>query len=215
MLTLYGLPLSTYTTKVRIALYAKGVIFTEIAPPEGYRSDAWRAVVPSGTIPAIDHDGFILAESEAIVEYLDEAFPGPSLFPGDAKARALIRRLARLHDLHLEPAVRALFPLVRDPAMRNRLPAMTSAIGARIDQWLATKPPAPWVAGSAFSAADCGFAVTLPLARRLLEALGQPMEFPPALREWLSRCDSHAAVRSGLEPWRPATQAWLAQAMGG
>jgi glutathione S-transferase len=215
MLILYGLPLSTYTTKVRIALHAKGIAFAEIAPPDGYRSQAWRAIVPSGTIPAIDHDGFILAESEAIVEYIDEAFSGPTLFPGDPRARAVIRRLARLHDLHLEPAVRALFPLVRDPAERDRLPALASAIGARIDQWLATAQPAPWAAGSAFSAADCGFAVTLPLAQRLLEALGRPLEFPSALREWLSQCDSHAAVRSGLEPWRPATEAWLAQAMGG
>ena len=215
MLTLYGLPVSTYTTKVRIALHAKGTAFAELPPTEGYRSAAWRAIVPSGTIPAIDHDGFILAESEAILEYLDEAFPGPSLFPGNAKDRAVIRRLARLHDLHLEPAVRALFPLIRDPAQRDRLPGLAEAISDRLDQWLATARPAPWTAGAAFSAADCGFAVTVPLAGRLLEALGQSLTLPTALREWRTQCDSHAAVRSGLEPWQLATEAWLAQAMGG
>jgi glutathione S-transferase len=215
MLTLYGLPVSTYTTKVRIALHAKGIAFKEEPPPGGYRSEAWRAVVPTGTIPAIDHDGFLLAESEAIIEYLDEAFPGPSLFPGNAQARALARRLARIHDLHVEPAVRALFGLIRDPAERERLPELAATLDLRLAQWLATSPPAPWAAGEHFSAADCGFAVTVPLAHRLLEALGRPLEMPEALREWLKQCESHTAIRSGLAPWRPATEAWLAQAMGG
>lgn len=215
MLILYGLPVSTFTTKVRIALHAKGIAFDERPPLDGYRSQAWRAIVPAGTIPAIDHDGFVLAESEAIIEYLDEAFVGPALLPGDAQARATIRQLARMHDLQIEPAVRALFPLIRDPAQRSRLSELIAALEARLAQLLATTRPAPWVAGSSFSAADCGFAVTIPLAMRLLEALGQPLALPEALRDWLERCDSHAAVRAGLAPWRPATEAWLAQAMGG
>lgn len=56
----------------------------------------------TGRVPAIDHAGFWLAESWAIVEYLEEAFPGaPRLLPADIQARAHARQLCswiRSHD---------------------------------------------------------------------------------------------------------------------
>jgi len=215
MLILYGVPVSTFTTKVRIALHAKGVDFFEQPPPGGYRSDTWRAIIPTGTIPAIDHDGFMLAESEAIIEYVDEALTGPPLLPGDAQTRARARMLARVHDLAVEPAIRALFPLIRDPAKRDALPALDNALQDRLAQLERLRgADAAWMAGPDFSTADCGFAVSLPLARRLLEALGRPLAMPASLEGWLERSTHHAAVAAGLAPWRPATEAWLAQAMG-
>lgn len=216
MLILYGLPVSTFSTKVRIALHAKGIAFDERPPPGGYRSDTWRAIIPTGTIPAIDHDGFLLAESEAIIEYLDEAFEGPALLPGNAATRARIRMLARVHDLAVEPAVRALFPLIRDPARRESLPTLADAIEERLRQLEQLRSGEPhWMAGAAFSTADCGFAVTLRLAARLLDALGQPLNMPASITSWLSRSADHPAVAAGLAPWRPATEAWLAQALAG
>lgn len=110
MIILYGAALSSYTAKVRVALHWRGIPYTEQEPPGGYRSDAWSQRVPMGTIPAIEHDGFFLAESEAIIEYLEEAFTGQPLLTGSAQDRARMRALARLHDLHVEPRVRALFP---------------------------------------------------------------------------------------------------------
>ena len=215
MLILYGVPVSTYTTKVRIALHAKGLAFDERPPPDGYRSDAWRAIIPTGTIPAIDHDGFLLSESEAIIEYLDDAFEGPSLLPGTPQMRARARMLARVHDLMVEPSVRALFALIRDPARRGALPELAQAIEARLAQLAALRPNrAVYLAGPEFSTADCGLAVTLALAQRLLQALGRPLEVPQPLERWQAHTGHHAAVAAGLAPWRPATEAWLAQALG-
>ena len=215
MLILYGVPVSTYTTKVRIALHAKGIVFEERAPADGYRSPTWRAIVPTGTIPAIDHDGFVLAESEAIIEYLDEVFEGPRLLPGDARSRARIRMLARVHDLAVEPAVRALFPLIRDPSRRDALPSIANAIDERLSQLERMREgQSRWIAGDAFSAADCGLVVTLSLAARLLSALGGTLNLPTSLARWLEESAAHPAVASGLAPWRPATEAWLAQTMG-
>jgi len=217
MLILYGLPVSTFSTKVRIALHAKGLSFDERPPPDGYRSDAWRAIIPTGTIPAIDHDGFLLAESEAIIEYIDEAFEGPALLPGTPIDRARARMLARVHDLAVEPAVRALFPLIRDPARRDALPTLTAAIEERLRQLDRLRPgDSRFMAGEAFSTADCGFAVTLRLAERLLEALGRPpLAMPATITGWLARSADHPAVAAGLAPWQPATEAWLAQALVG
>ena len=221
MLILYGLPVSTYTAKVRIALHAKGIAFSEQPPADGYRSDAWRAIVPTGTIPAIDHQGFVLAESEAIIEYLDEAFEGPMLLAGNARERACIRVLARLHDLMVEPAVRALFPLIRDPAQRDALPARIASIEDRLERLEQTRlqfglgaERGRWIAGSAFSSADCGYAVTLRLARMLLDALGHQLAMPAALVRWIDQSADHPAIVAGLAPWRPATEQWLSQSPG-
>jgi len=54
------------------------------------------AINPRGQVPTIVDDGYALWESTVILEYLDERFPqGDKLFPGEAKERARIRRLAR------------------------------------------------------------------------------------------------------------------------
>jgi glutathione S-transferase len=47
----------------------------------------------TGRVPSLEHDGFFLAESSAIVEYVDEAFDGTALLPRDAKARARCRQV--------------------------------------------------------------------------------------------------------------------------
>jgi glutathione S-transferase len=57
----------------------------------GYLSQAL-----TGKVPALDHDGFVLAESLAIAEYLAETFPfprHPRLFPEDLKERGRARQL--------------------------------------------------------------------------------------------------------------------------
>ena len=75
MITLYNVPVSSYGAKVRIILAHKGIEWTELAPPDGYGSPAYRAVIPSGTVPAIIDGDLKLADSEAIAEYLDELVP--------------------------------------------------------------------------------------------------------------------------------------------
>ena len=60
------------------------------------------AINPRHQVPTIVDDGFALWESMVILEYLDERFPGAlRLYPGDAKRRALIRRLAREAEEYL------------------------------------------------------------------------------------------------------------------
>ncbi|MCH1474257.1 MAG: glutathione S-transferase family protein, partial [Alphaproteobacteria bacterium] len=103
MITLYNVPVSSYGAKVRIILAHKRIEWTELAPPDGYGSAAYRAVIPSGTVPAIIDGDLKLADSEAIAEYLDEAHPTPAMMPEDAAARAHAREISRFHDTRLEP----------------------------------------------------------------------------------------------------------------
>ena len=59
------------------------------------RKPEFLALNPRHRVPVIVDDDFVLYESNAIVEYLDDAYPGRGapLFPGDARTRAIIRRM--------------------------------------------------------------------------------------------------------------------------
>jgi glutathione S-transferase len=59
------------------------------------RKPEFLALNPRHRVPVLVDGDFTLYESNAIVEYLDEAFPatGARLFPGDVRTRALVRRL--------------------------------------------------------------------------------------------------------------------------
>ena len=208
---LYATPLSSYSAKVRIVLCAKGVAFEEREPVDGYRSAAYRAIVPMGTLPALDDHGFVLSESEAINEYLEECFPEPPLLPRTPAARARARFLSRFHDLYLEPPVRGLFPHVsplrRDPVA---VAARIAELRRRVAQLAAMVEPAPYLAGEHLGLADCGYAVTLPLAGMLFAALGDTLALPAPIDHWQGVLGRHPAVGRALAAWRPATERWIA-----
>lgn len=60
------------------------------------------AINPRHQVPTLVDDGFTLWESAVILEYLDERFDtGVKLYPGDARRRARVRRLAREAETYL------------------------------------------------------------------------------------------------------------------
>ena len=203
--------LSSYSAKVRLVLCVKGVDFEERAPAQGYRSAEYRALVPMGTLPAIQEGDWILSESEAINEYLEERYPTPAMLPQDLQLRARARFLCRFHDLYLEPRVRALFAHVK-PAQRNpqTVLALRDDINARLRQLASWVQPQPYLLTPTISLADCGPLVTVPLATAVLAACGQPLELPAVLEDWLLTASTHPEVERALAPWRAATQTWLA-----
>jgi len=203
--------LSSYSAKVRLVLCVKGIDFEECAPAQGYRSAEYRALVPMGTLPAIQEGDWVLSESEAINEYLEERYPVPAMLPQDLQLRAQARFLCRFHDLHLEPRVRALFAHAK-PAQRNpqTVLALRDDINARLRQLASWVQPQPFLLTPTISLADCGPLVTLPLATAVLAACGQTLELPAVLKDWLLTASAHPDVERALAPWRAATQTWLA-----
>jgi len=203
--------LSSYSAKVRLVLCVKGLDFEERAPAQGYRSPEYRALVPMGTLPAIQIGDWVLSESEVINEYLEERYPAPAMLPQDPEQRARVRFLCRFHDLYLEPKVRALFGQVK-PAQRDpkTVLALHDDIDARLRQLASWARPQPFLLTPTISLADCGPLVTLPLAVAVLAACGQTLELPRVLGEWLQTASAHPKVERALAPWRAATQTWLA-----
>jgi glutathione S-transferase len=80
--TLYGPAFSTYTRSMRMVLAEKGVEYdlVEIDMLAGaHRQPDYRKRHPFERLPAFEHNGFAIYESNAIAHYIDDAFPGPRL----------------------------------------------------------------------------------------------------------------------------------------
>jgi glutathione S-transferase len=90
--TVYGFQRSTYVNIVRLVLTHKGVpfAFRDLEPDMG--SASHMALHPFGRVPILEHDGFRIYETSAIVGYLDEAFPTPALQPTRIRERARMQQ---------------------------------------------------------------------------------------------------------------------------
>lgn len=87
--------------RVRIALAMKSVPY-EYVSTKTLAEGEYRTINPQGLMPALETDGRIIAQSGAILEFLEERFPSPSLFPSDQLDRAEARSFGQLiaSDLH-------------------------------------------------------------------------------------------------------------------
>ncbi len=110
---LYSLPLSPYAARVRGSIYAKGLSIEIVAPPEDWRtSPEYRQISPLVRIPILVlDDNTVIAESGVIVEYLEDAYPEPSLRPDTAEALAQVRLITQVADLYVMQAIMPLFSL--------------------------------------------------------------------------------------------------------
>jgi glutathione S-transferase len=106
--TVYGPALSTYVRTVRVALEEKGVAYElkQLNFMGGeHKQPAHLARHPFGYVPAFEHDGFPLYETAAITRYVDRAFPGPKLQPGDVKALARMDQIIAIIDSYGYPSL--------------------------------------------------------------------------------------------------------------
>ena len=106
---LYGYWRSSCTWRVRVGLNLKG-LEAEIVPVHlvqdgGHQhEEAFRAKNPMRQLPVLElADGTRLAQSLAILEYLEEVNPDPSFLPGSPTQRALIRQLAEVINSGVQP----------------------------------------------------------------------------------------------------------------
>jgi glutathione S-transferase len=165
MLKLCGFHVSNYHNKVRIALLEKGIAFEEDATVTPSQKDDYLARSPMGKVPYLEVNGTRLCESEVILEYLEEAYPQKPLLPKEPLARAKVRELVTVIELHLELVARRLYPGVffggtLSDGTRQSV-EKDLAKGVRAFRELAKFDP--YVAGKELTLADCAAAVHLPL----------------------------------------------------
>ena len=155
---LYSLDLSPFAARVRVAIYAKNLP-VEIAPPPegGTKSEAYLALNPMGRVPTLAvGDGFILPESDTIVEYLADVFPDSGLRPATPEARARARLVARVAELYVMPPLETLFeqmnPKTRDAATVDGAIEKLKGALVHLNVFMGD---GPYAVGETITTADC------------------------------------------------------------
>lgn len=185
---------SSWSLRPWLLMRALSIPFAERLVPlqEGSCWDAFRAFSPNGRVPCLHDGNTVVWDSLAIVEYLAERHPG--VWPGATDARAWARCVAS--EMHSGfSALRGQCSM--NCGLRVRLNAMDDALAAdvtRIDEiWTEGQKrfAGPYLAGSAFTAADAFFAPVvfrvqtfdLPLSATARAYVRFMLE-QPALRDW-------------------------------
>jgi maleylacetoacetate isomerase/maleylpyruvate isomerase len=103
---LYTFFRSSASFRVRIALNHKGLKYEHagVSLPKGEHLEAgYKSLNAQGLVPALEDGGRVLTQSLAIMEYLDEAHPGPKLLPADPHDRAYVRAVSQIIACEIHP----------------------------------------------------------------------------------------------------------------
>ena len=169
---LYYNPISTYSQKVLIALYEKGLDFeaeiVHLMDPDARAK--YREIYPMGKIPCLElANGDIIPESSIILEYIDP-LAEPTLIKGDADTIRKIRFKDRMFDLYLNDAVVTLLFQGMKPAAEQDPERMEKA-RFQIDTMYAFMEhefgQQPYANGDEFMMSDCSAAPGLFYAERI------------------------------------------------
>ncbi|MFO1398417.1 MAG: glutathione S-transferase family protein [Burkholderiales bacterium] len=164
MITLYYGSGSPYAWRVQLALEHKALPYERkvLSFAAGdTRKPEFVALNPRHRVPTIVDGEFVLYESNAIVEYLDEAYAGrgSALFPGNPERRALIRRLISEVDNYFDKAIDPVIDelLYKKPEEKDAKRLADAVQGVREDYALFERALAGDFLAGPLSAADFAF----------------------------------------------------------
>lgn len=103
---LYSYFRSSATYRVRIAMNLKGIDY-DIMPVNlltgEQKSDAYKQLNIEGLVPVLETEQGLLTQSMAILEWLEEIYPDPSILPGDPWQKAQVRSFACAVSCDIHP----------------------------------------------------------------------------------------------------------------
>jgi len=216
MFKIYSTNESLYCAKLRVLLHHKKAQWQEITPEGGCGSDDYRALIPSGTMPAMIDGDLVIADSEAIAEYLNEIITEPAMLPSSAQARGKCRERSRFHDTRFEPEVRALFPhiavgmqgleisLIHSEKINNRLHELSRLLSTDTTLDL-----------NLLSLGDCGFPISFAWLDAFTPVLGLELEWPDAVLNYRRHIEAHVAVQTVLSGYAPHVTQWVYSKISG
>jgi glutathione S-transferase len=181
VLTLYDADRCPYCARIRIVLAEKGLLYETVVVDLDDRPAWIYEKNPLGKVPVLEEDDFVLPESAVIMEYLEERYPEPPLWPADPAERAAGRLLLERFDQLSRPY----YALRRgDEDAREHLDAEL----AGLDSLLAGRP---FLTGREFGLADAAY---LPWILRAETMLGVDLDAHPALADWAARSGARPSV---------------------
>ena len=158
---------------------------------------------PAGKLPVLRHRGNMLAESQAIIEYLDEAVPSPALMPSTPLERHEVRRLCAWFDdkFNREVTQPILSERVWKKVMKAGYPDSKlvkgglRAVKDHMDYLTGLLETRKWLAGTTLSLADFTAAAHLSCLDYISDV---DWDRSSVLREWYAKVKSRPAFRSVL-----------------
>lgn len=206
MLTVYTVPISLYCAKLRIVLRHKELKWEEQSPIGGYGSDEYKTIVPSGNLPALVDGKLLIADSEAIAEYLEEICPTPAMLPAKPDTRAKTREAGRFHDTRLEPELRKLFKTLSSKNQDQKLQeSQETEINTRLHQFSKLLNPEP----NRLFLGDCGYPISFSWLDALIPLLSLRINWPTEIKTWRKKIEQFPAVKDELADYKPKLEKWM------
>jgi glutathione S-transferase len=207
-ITVYGIPGSPFLRAVEAVLKEKGAEYRlqVISPGESKSPEYIEQHHPFGRVPAFEHDGFKLYETQAIIRYLDRIFPEPALTPADPHDFARMNQVIGIIEWYFFPKAAApiafqriigpvLLGLPTDEKPIEEAMPMARTCFAELDRLLGDKP---YFAGESVSLADIMLASQLDLLSETPE--GKQLLAGTKLEEWLWRMLARPSMQATEPP---------------
>ena len=199
---IYGFPLSPFVRKVVVAVKEKG-LEAEVVPSNPSQPDEeFAAISPFHKIPAFRDGDFTVAESTAIVTYLDAKYPEPALLPAAPEARARAIWFEEVADTVFIPAAA---PIVVNRFLRPRIFGTDGDEAAAVAAEEAVKRPLAYLEGAvtdgwldgAFAVGDIAVASVI----RTLGYAGWQLDEAayPRLAAWYGRVQAREGWKQAAE----------------
>ncbi|MBM4247377.1 MAG: glutathione S-transferase family protein [Deltaproteobacteria bacterium] len=195
---LYWHPFSVFPRRVRIVVREKGLACEEVLvdlPGGALRQPEFLRLNPFGQVPVLEDGTLVIAESVAILEYLEDRHPTLPLLPADAAARARARELMLWSGDYLAPAWKAVLAPLFSPSVQSDDPSVRcgrEALARYLDVLEARLGDAPWLVGD-YSLADVCHAPFVTVLGPAGE--GDVVQARPRVAAWIERLAARPAVR--------------------
>lgn len=213
MITLFGMAISNYYNKTKLALLEKDIPFNEeTAVPSQDSSVLNRS--PLGKIPYIQTEQGFLSESQAILEYLEETYPDKPLYPADAFARAKCREFIQHLELNVELVARRIYKeaIFGSPVSDETKQEVEEKVKSGLNGVARLSTFTPYILGAEFTAADIVAWLhfgTISLATKKIYGKDLVADHIPGLAEYLQIMASRPHVQRVAKDRDAAFKAFL------
>mgnify|MGYP001403811970 CR=1 FL=1 len=207
---LYAMAGSPYVRRVEMVLIEKNLSYEKIVLSRDageMKSAEYLARSPHGKVPALVDGAVTLYESQAIVEYLEDAYPSPALLPGDAAGRAGVRiEEIECQDYFMQammPVVRLVFMTPADKQDPQAIAAALETLAQELDRLEARAQGrgSDCVLGAELTRADLTWLAAIDIAERGRLAV-TPERFP-WVHAWRERLKIRPSCDATYPPgWR-------------